>query len=400
MAQLFTDWHQGIARSRADSQGFSNLINCDVHSEMGYISPQLALAADGSANVPTEPCLFTKTPLGTIYAFSTTTGKIWKYTGSWTAVTANTNTAHKGCLYYNGYVYYATSTKLGRFVAETETRTPNGTTGTGSTCGDNWWTFSNTSNYRPMEEVNLTLYIGNGKDVVSVGTGTGTGVIINNSALDCPVNFTVTALARVGVDLLIGTVVGSQVNTSSVFLWDCQSDSWTVEDTIPEVWINCFIKNDDILFAQCGTQGQLYYWNGSAMVRFRKIPGITTGIAPYNTTNVNGRCLFAAQGKVFSIHREDQDLPYALVQEYTATTGSINSLATYGSTLFASTGTIINKTGTDYANAEIYTPELGGNMDKVTVYYDSFPNGTSIDIATMIDNSYGDDSFDSSSCLA
>ena len=44
MAQVFSEWFQGISRSRADSKGFPNLVNCDIHSEIGYVMPQLALA--------------------------------------------------------------------------------------------------------------------------------------------------------------------------------------------------------------------------------------------------------------------------------------------------------------------------------------------------------------------
>lgn len=370
MAQVFSEWFQGISRSRADSKGFPNLVNCDIHSEIGYVMPQLALGVDGLSNTPTEACIFTKTPAGTVYAFSTTTGKIWKYSGSWSVVTANANTAHCGAKYYNGYLYYATSTKLGRFVAETD-----------GSRSDTWQTFSNTSSYRPMEEVNLTLYIGNGKDIASVNSSS----TYSNSALDLPTNYTVSSLIGAGVDLLVGTIIGTTVNNCKAFLWDTFSDSWTIDDEIPEVGINCFIKNDDIIFAQCGTQGQLYYWSGSAMVRFRKIPNITTSVNPYATTRLSGRCLFASGQKVFSIHREDNDLPYAIVQEYTTTSGNITSLSTYGTILLVSAGTHVDKTGTDYAVATVDTPEVAGSIQKIYAYYDALPTGTSMGISHQID---------------
>lgn len=373
---IFQDYYNGISRSRLDSTGFPNLVNCDVHTEFGYITPQLVLGADALSGSPDEACVFAKTPTGTIYAFSTTSGKIWKLaTGNtWSSITANaTTTGHKGAKYYNGNVYYATATTVGKFVAETEASRVNSITASSGSI--------RTASYRPMEEVNLTLYIGNGKDVMSINTS-GT---LAGSALDLPPNYTVTDLAAVGVDLLIGSVIGSQVNSCSAFLWDTYSDSWTLADEIPEVGINCFIKNDDIIFAQCGTRGQLYYWNGNAMVRFRKIPGITTTVAPTNVGKLNGRCLFAAGTKIFSIHREDNDMPYAIVQEYTTTSGNVNALNSYGSTLIVSAGTHIDKTGTSYATAVITTPEVAGNSQNVIAYYDSLPSGTSISIATQQD---------------
>jgi len=385
MAKIFQDWYQGIGRSRADQQGFAYLKNCDVHSEVGFIQPQLALETDNRSNVPTEACIFCKTPAGTIYAFSTTSGKIWKLTNgsTWTLVLTNSvTTGHRGASYYGGAVskgsparvYFATATSLGYFTAETQA-SPNYTW---KTVGAG--TLSN-SDYRPMEEVNLTLFIGNGLNVASINSNS----TWNKSALDVPKNATVTALANVGVDLLVGTAIGNQVNHCSAFLWDTYSDSWTIEDVVPEVSVNCFIKNDEIVFAQCGNSGQLYYWNGSSMVKFRKIPNTTTGVAPYNSQWLNGGCLFAANGNIFSIYREDQDLPYALVHEYTTVSGNVNALMTYGPTLIVSAGTHINKTGTDYADAEITTPEVTGNVDKIIVNYDTIETGASIEIDVQID---------------
>lgn len=369
MAQ-FTDFYQGISRSRSDQQGFTNLVNCDVHTEIGFLSPQKALENDVSSNVPQEACIMCKTPTGTIYAFSMTTANFWKYNGTWSYKGSNqVEAAIRGAKYYNGSIYFAGVTKLGRFTAETEASI--------TLVGN-----MTASAYRPMEEVNLTLFIGNGKDVASVNTN-GT---YNGAALDTPPNFTVTTLSGVGVDLLIGTVIGNNVNNCSVFLWDTYSDSWSVEDKVPERGINCFINSDDVIYALCGTKGQLYYWSGATMVRFKKIPGITTTVNPYMSTVLAGRCLIAAEGKVFSLHKEDNDMPNVVVQEYTTTTGAINSLETYVDNLIVSTGTKINKSGTSYATAVIDTPEIAGYATKVVVNYDKIPTGTSIGISVRVNN--------------
>jgi hypothetical protein len=368
---ILSEFYKGIDKSRLT--GWDNLVNLDVHSEIGYASPQLALAADATSNVPDEACIMCKTPVGTIYAFSTTSGKRWKYSSStWSAVTANAveTTGHHGARYYNGKVYFSTSTYCGRFTAETE-----------ASIDDDLHTWSNVSTYRPMEEINLVLYIGNGKDVGSVNSSE----TFADSAIDTPPNYTVTALVGVGVDLLIGTVVGSNVNFCKAFLWDTYSDSWTIEDEIPEIGVNCFIKGDNIVFAQCGTTGQLYYWSGQTMTKFRKIRGITTTVAPYNSTALDGRSLFAAQGKVFSIHRSDEEMPYAIVQEYTTTSGNVNSINAVGTQLLVSAGTHIDKTGTSYATAVIDTQEVTGNIQSIVVAYDSLPTSTSIAISTNQD---------------
>jgi hypothetical protein len=361
----FGDFFRGISKIKYDQIGFDAMTNVDVHSVPGEARCQFALASESTT--PNEACLSIEAPTGDVYFFSKSSGKTWKRAasnGAYTLANTNANGSHVGCGYFNGKIYYATTTKLGHFDLA-------------STWTDTWQTFSNTTSYRPMCEQNLSLFIGNGKDLAAVDSSGN----YSASSLDLPSNYSITALAGSGTALLIGTLIGTNVNRCKVFQWDTYSSSWSLEDEVPEIGINCFILSDEIVFAQCGTAGNLYYWTGERLQYFKKIRGITTAYADHLASQLGGRALFANATKVFSIHKSDNDFPYAIVQEYTATTGTIASIIGVGTQLFVSTGANIDSISANYATATIDTPEVQ-DVNMVEVDYDSIGTGGTIGIST------------------
>jgi len=112
---IFNKFYNGEGFSKYDQSGFDDSANVDVHSNIGSAQCQLALVLESAT--PTEPCVRAIDPSGNVYFFSTSSGKTWKRTtgGSYSLVNTNANGAHLGAHYFNGYVYYATATKLGRF---------------------------------------------------------------------------------------------------------------------------------------------------------------------------------------------------------------------------------------------------------------------------------------------
>lgn len=366
---------KGENRSKYEQEGFNDTANLDVHSQLGSAQPNLALTNESTT--PNEACISAIVPNGDTFFFSTASGKIWKRTaaGVYSLVHTNANGAHKGAMSFNGTLYYATSAKLG-----SQTDALASSEATWSSHNDSFATFTKAGAYKPMTAVGAALYIGDGSYVAMVdssGTFTADG-------LDLPTEYTISALVGVKDDLLIGTIIGANVSGCKAFLWDRVSPSFTYQDDVPEIGINCFIKGDGIVFAQCGTVGNIYYWSGSEMVKFRQIRGITTGVAPYNAALLNGKPLFACGTEVFSIHREGADFPYAIVQEYTAS-ASISSLSVKLSDLLVSVGTAIQHLGANYATAVIETPESQISASRVVVAYDSLPSGCSIGISTKVD---------------
>lgn len=366
----FSEFFKGISKSKYDQAGFDSLVNVDIHSEPGAAKCQLALTSESTT--PNENCVSAIVPDGTVYFFSTTTGKIWSRTtaGVYALAHTNANTAHRGARYFNGKLYFWTATKVGHFDLA-------------STWTDTWQTLSN-SNGRGSCVVNLSLFIADGNDISSVDSA-GTW---SQSALDLETNFVATDLTAVGSDLLIGTVNSTSNGFCKVFLWDTYSPSWTLEDEVYEAGVNFFLPADNIVFAQCGASGQFYYWTGSRMEKFKKARGLTTTNSATShalATNLNGKPLFANSTKVYSLHREDKDFPYAIAGEYTATTGTIVSIIAAGTQLLVSTGSNIDKIGTNYATVTIATPEVSAPIQGVVVHYDSIGSGGSVGIATQID---------------
>lgn len=367
----FNKFYNGQGKSRFDQEGFDQLTNVDVWSEVGSIKCRLALAADTTTNAPNEPCVQATAPTGTQYFFSTTSGKIWKRAtaGTYSVITANANEDHRGAQYYNGYIYYWTATKLGRFVYDTEASRNN-----------SFGTFTNGNAYGSCEE-NLTLFIADGKYVASVNTS-GT---FSANALDIPAQYTGTCLIPDGyTNILIGTIIGSKVQLCRAFLWDTYSDSFTLSDEIPEVGINCFINADETIIAQCGIIGKLYEWTGQQFVLFdNDLHEPATGGYLDTTTGhqmsvvLNGRPLLAVGTKIFSIFRRFKGFGRAIAQEYTAT-DTITSIDVSNSVLLVSTTTSVNKLGTDRAIATIDTPEVAGNFNNIIVDYQELPTGIGI----------------------
>jgi hypothetical protein len=369
----YGEFYKGENTSRAEQSGFTATSNLDIHSEIGYASPQLALVSESTT--PNEACISAIVPTGDVYFFSTTTGKIWKRavsTGAYTLANTNANTAHRGARYFNGKLYYWTATKLGHYDLAT-------------TWTDSFATLAN-GNGRGSAILNLSLFIADGNDISSVDN-TGT---FAQSSLDLEVNYIITDIAAVGNDLLIGTLNSTSNGFCKAFLWDTYSSSWSYEDEVFEAGINCFIQTDNLTLAQCGNAGWIYYWTGSRLEKFKKIKGITTtntATLHNYTTTLNGKALLANGTYIYSIHRENKDLPMAICREYTST-GTINSILAVGSQLLVSytnEETIgVDKIGTNYATAYLDTPEANEESQMVEVYYDSLPTGTSIGISTKI----------------
>ena len=279
-------FYNGIGKSRADQSAFDNMVNVDPHSEIGYLKPQLALTLESAT--PTEPTISCVVPSGTVYFFSTTSGNIWKRAtdGTYSSITANANTSHRGAYHFNGYLWYWTASKLGLMVADTE-----------ASRNDSFATFSN-GNAQGCFEVNFSLHICDGKYIAGID-GANT---FSANVLDFPANKIATICTKVGTDLLIGTYVGSNVQSCTFYLWDTYSPSWSIEDDIPEKTPNCFIDGDNVKIAQCGDAGALYYWNGGQMVPMdNTIRNTVTSIAPFNSCVYNKRPTFCSGNKVFTI---------------------------------------------------------------------------------------------------
>lgn len=248
--------YQGLANS------LYRMVGLDVHSEPGIIKVNQALKKDSGSTVDDFVKVIVPCSDGNSYLFGSTNGKIWKRTsgGSYSLVATSAQAEVINAKEFDGYIYYASDDKLGRWQVGTDWSTRN----------DAWATFTEADgDYKPMRIKNGVLYIGDGKLVAQVDeNGTFTA-----DALDLPSQYRISALGELSTELLIGTFVNDNVSDVRLFRWDTWSVSWSFDDNVPEVGINAFIPMDNATIVQAGTKGNIYYYDNSVLQQFKRMSG-------------------------------------------------------------------------------------------------------------------------------
>jgi hypothetical protein len=251
---IFGDWVKGIGFDKYDQAAFDRMRNCDITTEPGSLRPNFYLQKDTAKSVSTAylTCI---SPAGSVYFFSKGGGDIFKYKadGTYADLTDNSNTTgHLGCKFFDGRIYYATATKLGRFDTDSD-----------GNRDDNWRTFKHSdTTYKPMEVQNNILHIGDGNHVCSVNSSSVSSGFTTGAdyAMTLESKHIVTNLKRYGFDLLIFTNAGTSTVEAGVFRWDTSSGSWSSEDYINEVGINFVVSSDnsDDVYICAGKDGNIY----------------------------------------------------------------------------------------------------------------------------------------------
>lgn len=203
-------------------------------------------------------------------------GKLYKSTDdgdSWSQITGNTTGANsgRGLAIWKGYVFTATATALEAY----------------SIAGAAWstgWKILNSTTFHPMI---LTpddkLTIGNGRyvatlqetagstfDPASAGTYTWTA-----DKLDLAAQYTIKCLEMLGLDLKIGTFVGSAPTDSKIadiFSWDRVSPSFTGSKTISiaENGVHMMKTVRGRMYIIAGLKGNVYITNGTETIRLKE----------------------------------------------------------------------------------------------------------------------------------
>jgi hypothetical protein len=370
----YDKFYNGIGISRKTQNSFDDLINVDVHSDIGSLLCQHTLTKKSGPWV-TSGCYSAVVPNGDTYFFSKTNGDIFKRTvagGVYSLVRTGVNGAYKGACYYRNYLYYTMDGFLGRFNFV-------------ATWNDNFQVL-NTGFPHPLYQFDLILYIGNGYNVASLDDAG----VFSASVLDQNVEDIICAMINLGDDLLTLSNPGSYINDSSITRWNTYSDSWSYKDKIKQKGAYAFLDSDNYVHVICQS-GDIYLYNGNQLEMFSTIRDAATTTGHQLTTNFQGKPLIANGGRIFSLHRKNRNLPFALVGEYTCSQGTdatIHSLAACGSQLLVSweyNGDFgIDEIDTNYfANARIITPRFK-RANKVSVYYDEL-NSAAIGIYTRLD---------------
>lgn len=306
-------------------------VGLDIHSESGVIKVNQKLTKDSGSLVDDFVKASVPCSDGNSYHFGSTNGKIWKRAsnGTWSLeATASPSAGAIGILdamEYQGYIYYAMQSRLGRWQIGTAWSTRN----------DSWATFTKTdASWHPMKIVSLVLYIGDGNLVAQVDAGT-----FSANALDIATPLRIKSLGRMNTDLLIGTYVSDNVTSTEIIRWNTWSVSFSYSDPIPEVGVNAFLDTDNNVIVNAGTKGNLYFYNGSSLEEYKKIKGVYTGSAkawvhPNAKFNFNGMPLFGVsnvsgnptnQG-VYSLNRTSRNYPFVLNLEFPISTNELSNI--------------------------------------------------------------------------
>lgn len=319
--------YMGAANSMADLWGF------DIHSEVGVIKVNQALTKDSGTTV--DDLVLASVPCsdGNTYLFGSSNGKVFKRTSAGVysvEATVSPSTGSVGILEakeYQGYIYYATQNKLGRWKIGTAW----------STRDDNWQTFDNgDANWHPMLVLNLVLYIGDKNLVAQVDEG-----VWSADALDLPLpsQNRIKCLGQMGTDLLLGTYVNSNIVATEIYRWNTWSVSFTNSDPIPEVGINSFLPIDNGVIVNAGTKGNTYIYDGSNLDLYKQIKGNWSStnkavVHPNAGLNFNGLPLFALSTSLgtpcniglYSLGRANRNYPIVLNGENGISTGNLSNI--------------------------------------------------------------------------
>lgn len=128
------------------------------------------------------------------------------------------------------------------------------------------------------------MYYGNNERVGSISQNidetfdpsSGTTYTENTSALDLPENVDPTALAELGVDLLVGT------ETTKIYPWDRISPSFRLPIIVPESGTYKIISVGSVAYIFAGSRGRIYRTTGTLVEEWKKVPDHLTGFTdPY-----------------------------------------------------------------------------------------------------------------------
>jgi len=330
----------------------SKCVGIDFRSSPGLIKVHQALTKDSGATVTALCRVSITASSGETFWFSYTDGKIWRRStaGTWLLVYTTSATGNNGCLgavEFNGFIYWATQSRLHRIAI--------GAIATAQNWTDNvaidWKTFTITdTEFHPMVVRGTRLFIGDGYYVAKVDSA-GT---FKADALDIKTPLRIKTMIEFDIDLLIGTFVADNVNKAQIIRWDTyDTESWQTDDTIDENGINAFIRDDNYVYAQCGQYGRIYFYDGARLIPYKRIPGTWSPtsygeVYPNAVSNLltipvfglsNGSGNPTEQG-VYSFGSYSKDYPKVLDLSFPVSAGlssiEVGSVLAVGANLFVS----------------------------------------------------------------
>lgn len=348
------DWSGGIADSAYKGIAGSHfeMVGLDIHSEPGIVQVQNKMFDPGNP-IKGKIRWFKASTATECYALAgiTASPQLYKSTDSgttWTQKypskdfsTGNGN----GFTIWRGYLFIAGDSKLDIYNASTDSDLIGWKTFTddqGTTISDD---------YHPMwtGERDGSLYIGNKNYIALLTEVSGTVFNPNNTAtytwnsyaLDIPPDFRIRSIEEIGNHLMLGcwrtiwsnAIDGyTQTMVAIIYPWNyvLRPQSHEGPISIRRIkGVSAMLNINDSLYAWVGTRGEIFYYNGSKLIKLKRVPDYITDVVEPGAvvSNFNDVPLFGLEnpttggGGVYSFGSHNEKYPLALNLEYPLSPG-------------------------------------------------------------------------------
>jgi len=363
--------YSGIAGSFANGYGI------DIHSEIGVLQSQQALAKDSGATVDgLIVCGFAGSDGNTYYGDEN--GAVYRRTadGVWSEE-IDLGARVCGMGEFNGYFYAATHNTLYRIVIED---------GIGSLASYQTWTDNEIDNlWHPMLQAPSGQFcIGAGQYISTIDSADAW----NSQALDLPLDWSIKTLAAFGDYLLIGASYNvDTINKCGLYPWDGTADSFITPKFLNEPTIDACLVDGSMAMILAGNTGNIYVYDGANFTDLKKIPGNYSPSSelqfyPNALVNNNGIYLFGVSAKiggpcnmgVYSWGSQNKNQFKVLSNDYVVSTGT-QQLVKIGCILVVGTDIFVawEDTGTYGVDKLDFTTKFNNSVYETIVIGKGYP---------------------------
>ena len=281
MPNILFDKHNGLSDSiySGVEGSYAKTVGVDFHGTPGALTVHQNLAKHSGSTI-TELCkVAVSVSDGSKIWFSSTSGKIWRevsgtYTLKHTTTPAAGGAACLGASEFNGRIYWATESRLHYITV--------------ANVGGDWSslavedtaTFTNTDAlYHPMAVAGNILFIG---DAAKVSTVNSSFAFDTAQTLTISTPHRVRVLLPYDIDLLVGTIISENVNYCQLVRWDTVQSLWQFAQDLWHNGIRAAGWAGDVPIFAVGSAGQLFYYDGGRLRKWKRLPGSWSGSAYYD----------------------------------------------------------------------------------------------------------------------
>ena len=278
---VIKDWAAGIGPS--PFVGFGDMRGVAVDEKTGALLVNFKSSKESGTTITGLPRYVVVNPSnGDLYLLDDD-GKLYKSSDdgdSWALITGNTlpsaGNGGAGLGLWKGYVFvFRGDTNLDVYSIA------------GGTWTNGWKTVQDVDFHHAIITPDDKLTFGNGRYVATIQETASSTFDPGNSAtytytadkLDLPAQYTVKCLEMLGLDLKIGTFVGSSPNDTKVadiFSWDRVSPSFTGSKTIniAENGVHAMKTVRGRMYVVAGAKGNVYVTNGTDTILFKEFKSV------------------------------------------------------------------------------------------------------------------------------